>query len=189
MAACDIAFGCVDSLEGRDVLNRLCAYYGLAYFDLGVGLVADGAGGVERVAGAVHYLQPDGSSLLSRGVYTADALSAELMRRYAPDDYARLREEKYIRGAAEGETPAVISVNALVASLAVNELLARLHPYRLDPNAEFARWQVGLEGGLFAHAPAGPPCPHLASKAGRGDVDPPLDLPYLSAMATAEETT
>ena len=180
VAACDVAFGCVDSLEGRDVLNRLCAYYGLAYLDLGVGLVAGGAGGVDRVAGAVHYVQPDGSSLLSRGVYTAEALAAEATRRHDPERYAALREADYIRGAAVGETPAVIAVNALVASLAVNELLARLHRYRLDPNAVYARWQVSLEGGLFASAPEGPPCPSLASKAGRGDLDPLLDLPTLS---------
>ncbi len=181
VAACDVAFGCVDSLEGRDVLNRLCAFYGLAYLDLGVGLVADGAGGVDRVAGAVHYVQPDGSSLLNRGVYTAEALAAEAMRRHDTVRYAALREADYIRGAPVGETPAVIAVNALVASLAVNELLARLHPYRLDPNAEYARWQVSLEGGLFAHAPEGPPCSLLSPKVGRGDLDPLLDLPALSA--------
>jgi hypothetical protein len=185
VAACDAAFGCMDSLEGRDVLNRLCVYYGLAYVDLGVGLVADGEGGIERVAGAVHYLTPDGSSLLSRGVYTAEDLAAEAMRRADPAHYEDLRREKYIRGVAEGETPAVISVNALVAAFAVNEFLARLHPYRLDPNAESARWQISLEGGVFAAAPGGPPCPLLASKAGRGDLDPLLDLPSLSAPIDA----
>lgn len=184
VAACDVAFGCMDKLEGRDALNRLCAFYGLAYLDLGVGIVADGDGGVDRVAGAVHYLQPDGSSLLSRGVYSSDALRAEAIKRQDPEQYKALRKEKYIRGVPEGETPAVVSVNALVASLAINELLARLHPYRLDPNADFARWQVSLEGGLFAHAPEGSPCPLLAPKAGRGDLEPLLDLPTLSSFAT-----
>jgi molybdopterin/thiamine biosynthesis adenylyltransferase len=182
VAACDVAFGCMDSIEGRDVLNRLCAFYGVAYLDLGVGLVADGEGGIDRVAGAVHVLTPDGSSLMSRGVYTPDELGAEAMRRADPTQYEVLRREKYIAGVDDEETPAVISVNALVASLAVNEFLARLHPYRIDPNGASARWQVSLEGGVFAAAPEGPPCPLLAPKAGRGDLDPLLDLPMLSEM-------
>ena len=180
VVACDVAFGCVDSVEGRDVLNRLCAYYGVAYLDLGVGLVADGEGGVDRVAGAVHVLTPDGSSLMSRDVYTPEELGAEAMRWADPERYAALRREKYIVGVAEDETPAVISVNALVAALAVNEFLARLHPYRIDSNGASARWQVSLEGGVFAAAPEGPPCPLLAPKAGRGDLNPLLDLPKLS---------
>lgn len=186
VAACDVAFGCVDSVEGRDVLNRLCAYYGLLYVDLGVGLVADGEGGIRRVAGAVHTLTPDGSSLLSRGVYTADELAAEATKRANPERYDELRRAKYIRGVAEEETPAVISVNSLVASFAVNEFLARVHPYRLDPNGASARWQISLEGGVFAAAGEGPPCPLLSPKAGRGDLDPLLDLPALSAPSEEE---
>ena len=187
VAACDVAFGCMDSLEGRDTLNRLCAYYDVAYIDLGVGLVADGEGGIERVAGAVHVMTPDGSSLMSRGVYTPEALGAEALRRADPAHYEALRREKYIRGVSEVETPAVISVNALVASLGVNEFLARLHPYRIDPNGASARWQVSLDGGVFAAAPEGLPCPLLSPKAGRGDLDPLLDAPSLSEACVQRE--
>jgi hypothetical protein len=38
VAECDVAFGCVDSLEGRHVLNRICTFYLIPYFDVGVRL-------------------------------------------------------------------------------------------------------------------------------------------------------
>ena len=182
VALCDIVFGCMDSIEGRDVLNRLAAHYLIPYFDIGVGLVADGRGGVGEVNGAVHYLQPDGSSLLSRGVYSAEQVAAEAMRRLDPEAYKHLRQEKYIQGVEE-DTPAVVSVNVQLAALTINEFLARLHPYRLDPNACFAWHQVSLSAGLYQHGSEGNPCVALAQVVGRGDAHPLLGLPYLSQKA------
>ena len=72
IAECDIVFGCMDGAEGRHLLNRIATFYLLPYFDLGVRLDADGCGGVEQVCGTVHYLQPGGSSLFSRGVFTLE---------------------------------------------------------------------------------------------------------------------
>src|SRR3546814_1251505 len=70
LATCDVLFGCMDSIEGRDTLNRSSTFYTLPYFDLGVRIDADGSGGVNAVSGVVHYIQPGGSSLRSRGVYS-----------------------------------------------------------------------------------------------------------------------
>jgi hypothetical protein len=64
IASCDVVFGCMDSVEGRHILNRLCAHYLIPYFDLGVKLQADGTGGIDEVCGAIHYVKPDGSTLL-----------------------------------------------------------------------------------------------------------------------------
>src|SRR5215471_3249028 len=95
VATCDVVFGCMDGVEGRHMLNRLATFYNLPYFDVGVRLDADGAGGIERIAGAVHYLQPRGSSLLSRGVYTLARLEAEEIRRADPEMYRRQVKEGY----------------------------------------------------------------------------------------------
>src|SRR3546814_12041862 len=46
LATCDVLFGCMDSIEGRDTLNRIATFYTLPYFDLGVRIDADGRGGV-----------------------------------------------------------------------------------------------------------------------------------------------
>lgn len=137
VAECDVAFGCMDGVEGRHVLNRIATFYLLPYFDVGVRLDADGAGGIERIAGAVHYIQPGGSSLLSREVYSMARVDAESLRRTNPEMYRRLIREGYLRGVDE-DRPAVVSVNAFFASLVVNEFLARLHPYRNTPNKNYA---------------------------------------------------
>jgi len=161
------------------VLNRLASFYNLPYFDVGVRLDADGEGGIEQVCGSAHYMQPGGSSLLSRGVYTMDDVRAEALRRTDKNMHDQLANENYIKG-VQVDRPAVISVNMLIASLAVNDFLARLHPFRLDGNDEFAAQTVSLTQGEFMRFPEGPSCPAFAARVGLGDRTPLLDMPALS---------
>lgn len=184
IASCDVVFGCMDSIDGRHLLNRLAAFYGLAYFDLGVKLEADGSGGIDQVCGTVHYLKPGGSSLFSRHVYSMEQVRAAGLMRADPAGYQKLKREGYIKGVAE-DRPAVIQLNSLIASLAVNELLARLHPYRLDPNSEFAVHRISLSHGIYEYLDDGEPCDLLTRHVGRGDVTPLLGLPELSIEAVA----
>jgi hypothetical protein len=184
LAKCDAVFGCMDSVDGRHLLNRLACFYLLPYFDLGVKLIADGLGGITDILGTVHYLQPGSSSLLSRGVYNLEEVRASGLRRASPDAFAALREEGYIDGAAE-DRPAVVSVNMLVAALGVNEFLARLHCYRAEPNAEFDQHGISLGNGVMFHQQHPEPCSVLARHAGRGDILPLLDMPQLSDRALA----
>jgi hypothetical protein len=179
VAECDVVFGCMDSVDGRDLLNRISAFYLIPYFDVGVRLDADGLGGVDQICGTVHYLQPDGSSLMSRGLYTSDQLQAAALRRADPGAYEERLKEKYIIGVQE-DRPAVVSVNTLFAALAVNELLARLHSFRDDGNAGFARFGMSLTQARLWGEADGEPCPVLARQVGKGDVRPPLGMPELS---------
>jgi hypothetical protein len=158
----------------------------LPYFDLGIKLVADGTGGVEQICGTVHYLQPDGSSLLGRGVYTLEQVRAAGLQRTNPAAYREQVQQKYITGVQE-ERPAVISVNFFCASLATNEFLARLHSYRDDGNAGFARHGFSLTQARLYAEPEGPPCALLARHVGRGDVRPLLEMPELSLSPVAAE--
>jgi hypothetical protein len=179
LANCDFVFGCMDSADGRDMLNRITTYYLVPYIDIGVRLDADGHGGIEQICCAVHYLIPGGSSLLSRGVITPEQVQAQAMHRVNPEQYAALQKEGYIKGIAV-DRPAVVSVNGFVAAHAVNEMLARLHPFRRDPNKEF-RYQVfSLSEGAWLRLPDGPPCKLLARHVGRGDAQPLLGNPALS---------
>lgn len=175
----DMIFGCVDTIDARHLLNQIASFYLMPYFDLGVKIEADGHGGVSQVCGSVHYVRPGGGSLLSRGVYTLEDVRAAAMRRVDPEHYAEQVERGYIRGAVE-RRPAVISVNMLIASLAVNDLLARLHPYRIDGNASYAIQRVSLSHDLFVHEADENVCPIVARHLGRGDVVPLLDRPELS---------
>jgi ThiF family/Prokaryotic homologs of the JAB domain len=179
LASCDVLFGCMDTIDGRHFLNKLATFYSIPYFDLGVKIVADGQGGVDQVVGTVHYLKPGGSSLLSRRVYTLEQVRAAGLQRTAPVQYAQLLEEGYIRGVQE-DRPAVVQLNTLIASLAVNELLARLHPFRMDPNGMYNVTRVSVSHGFFDHEADGEACPLLARHVGRGDVLPLLDWAELS---------
>lgn len=179
VAQCDIVFGCMDGVEGRHLCNRLASFYLLPYVDVGVKLLADGEGGIDQVCGAVHYIQPDGSSLLSRGVYTLEEVRSESLRRTDPITYEQRVKEQYIKGVQE-ERPAVISINMQFASMAVNEFLARIHPYRSDGNDEYAVQRMSLTDGYTIREHDGEPCNIMARHAGRGDVDPLLDMPALS---------
>ena len=179
VAECDIAFGCMDGVEGRHLLNRIATFYSIPYFDVGVRLDADGKGGISSIAGAVHYLQPGRSSLLSREVYTMKQVEAEELKRTNPELYAEQRRTGYLRGVDENR-PAVISVNMLYASLAVNEFLARLHPYRNQPNSHYSYLGASLSEVGFYPEPETADCLALKRHLGRGDVDPLLERPSLS---------
>lgn len=179
VAECDVAFGCMDGVEGRHTLNRLATFYTLPYFDVGVRLDADGRGGIDLIAGAVHYLQPGLSSLLSRGVYTMARVEAEEIRRTNPEMYRRQVKEGYLRGVEE-DRPAVISVNMFFAALVVNDFLARLHPYRNEPNGSFAYIGGSLSEVQFYTEAEKEPCLALQRHVGKSDVLPLLERPALS---------
>lgn len=182
ISTADVLFGCVDSLEGRDTLNRIATFYTLPYIDIGVRLDADGAGGVRSVSAGVHYLQPGGSSLKSRGVYSDAGLRAEYLKRTDPAFYEDQVRRGYIRG-VRVDSPAVISVNTLAAATAVNELLARLHPFRTAPNSAFATQKLLLTHGRIALREDGTPDPELAPYVGRGDCLPLLACGRIEAAA------
>ena len=185
VAECDILFGCMDSVDGRHLLNKIAVFYSIPYFDLGVKLVADGEGGVEQICGTIHYLQPDRSSLLSRRTYTLNQFESASLKRANPDEYKKRIEEKYIVGVQE-DRPAVISVNVLISSLAVNELLARVHRFRDDENEKYAATRVSLTQAVTYYEPETEPCRMFARHVGRGDVSPLLEM---SELSEAAETT
>jgi hypothetical protein len=184
IAECDIVFGCMDTVDGRHLLNKLATFYSMPYFDLGVRIDADGHGSVEQVCGSVHYLQPGGSSLMSRHVYSLEQVQAAGLFRTDPEAYRSQLKQGYIRGVQEDQ-PAVIQLNSLIASIAVNELLARLHPYRLDPNGDYAVHRVSLSHGIYEHDSDDEPCPALSRHVGRGDIEPLLEWPELSVGSRA----
>ena len=165
---CDVLFGCVDTAEGRHILGQICAAYSIPLFDVGVHIEPDGTGGISHAVAAAHYIQPGGSSLLSRGVYTGEDLDAEAARRTAPEDYDRRVAAGYLR-AVDEDRPAVMPVNMMAANLGVLDFLARIHGFRLDPNAQFAGQTMSLTHGYYEHVVDGPPCRFMARLAGVGD--------------------
>lgn len=178
LAQCDIVFGCMDTVDGRDLLNKLAVYYCIPYFDLGVYLSADGKGGVELVSGAIHYVIPDGPALLDRKAYTSDDLRVHYMKRFDPTQYDDLLKDGYIHGVNE-DRPAVISVNTLAASLAINDFLARIHSYRWFSNENIATIRMHLSETFVNYEGLASTKSSLARYVGLGDVEPLLKEPNI----------
>lgn len=181
VAGVDVVFGCMDSVDGRHLLNRIATFYTLPYLDVGVRLIADGSGGIDQVCGTVHYVQPGLSSLLTRHLYSLEDVRAANLRRTDPEAFEAERDEKYISGVDVGR-PAVAPVNMFYSAAMVIDFLARLHPFRLDPNSDLASF-MWSHSALFQvrkseaeyKVDAG-----LAPYVGRGDASPPLGLPILT---------
>lgn len=175
LATCDFLFGCMDSVDGRHLLNHLSTFYLVPYIDLGVKIIADGEGGVSHICGSIHYLQPGGSSLFTRNVYNSEDLRAAGLYRSNPIEYYELKKEGYIANVNE-DRPAVISVNMMVSSMAVNEFLARIHGFRYDDNNQYAITRISLNDFYIQHEKEGKPDDYLKKFVGRGDSKPFLNM-------------
>lgn len=185
VAECDVIIGCTDTVSSRYLLNRIATYYIIPYFDIGIRLdaVPTGVnkGQIREVCGTIHYLKPGGSSLISRGLVSMDAVIAERLQRTNPEVYTQQLKDGYIRGVQENR-PAVISVNMYAASLAINDFLARLHPYREQPNSEIDYIEFSLCSLEFFPEQDQERCPMLQNKVGIGDVEPLLDTIDLAKL-------
>jgi hypothetical protein len=179
LSSCDILFGCMDSVDGRHLLNQIATFYLIPYFDIGVKIIADGKGGIDQLCGTVNYLQPGGSSLKTRGVYTSEDLRAAGIFRSDTKEYEIQKESGYIVN-VNVDSPAVISLNFYASSIAVNELLARIHCFRYDGNKEFAIVRFSLTDSYIQREVDGEPDDYLKRFAGRGDLFPLLNMPELS---------
>lgn len=180
LAECDIVFGCMDSVDGRYLLNQLCSFYLLPYFDLGVKLQADGNGGIEKICGSVHYIQPGKSSLISRGVYSMEDVRAAGQLRKNPSEFENLRKNAYIKN-VNVNSPAVISVNMNIASHAVNEFLNRIHPFKADLSKNYALSTIDITENYIVNVSEDemPEDSYLRKKMGRGSMIPFLEMPEL----------
>ncbi|MCY4210320.1 MAG: ThiF family adenylyltransferase [Gammaproteobacteria bacterium] len=166
---CDIIFGCVDSALGRYHLDCLASAYLIPYVDVGVHLEANGAGGITSADAVSHYIHPEGDSLLSRGAYTMEQVTAENWQRNAPEHHQRQQAAGYLAAVGE-EQPAVMSINMQAACMAFNDFLARIHSYRFDDNHEFGTQRFRLVHGCYENdTDTGEPHPLFKRYAGTGD--------------------
>lgn len=175
VAQCDIVFGCMDSIDGRYLLNTISTFYNIPYFDIGIRLIANATGRIREVCGTVNYLRPGRSSLMSRGLFTLQDIAAAGLARNDPAAHDRQAKDGYIRG-VQNHRPAVISINILGSSLAVNEFLARLHPFREESNSEHAAVTFSLASMEFISDREDGICSVLSRSVGRGDQIPLLGL-------------
>lgn len=166
---CDVIFGCVDSVTGRYHLECIATAYFIPYFDIGVCLKADNYGGITHADVVVHYVHPESSSLITRGVYTVEQLTSEGWQRSDKVYYEKNRIAGYLKSVGEDQ-PAVISVNMQGACLACNDFLARIHSFRLDGNAQFNSQRFQLVQGVYLNQNSGKdPAPIFKKYMGMGE--------------------
>lgn len=177
LITCDVIFGCVDSVDGRHLISLLSNFYLIPYFDIGVKLTADGKGGINSIVAVVNYIQPAKSTLLTRKLYTIEDLESADLYRQNPSEYQEQYNKGYIRGVAVN-SPAVISINMNVSSMAVNEFLNRVHPYKDEHPSDYARVMIDFCGGAIINEKEDSfdEDPNAVKWAGRGDYKPFLRL-------------
>lgn len=183
VAQCDVVFGCMDSVDGRFLLNAISTFYNIPYFDVGIRLVAESKGRIREVCGTVNYLRSGRSSLMSRGLFSMGEVAAAGLARNDPGAHDRQVKDGYIKG-AQARRPAVISVNMFGSALAVNEFLARLHPYREEANHAHAAVTFSLASMELISDPEAGICPILSRSVGVGDSTPLLGLMELARKTT-----
>ncbi|MBL6446402.1 ThiF family adenylyltransferase [Fulvivirga sp. 29W222] len=183
LSKCDILFGCMDSIDGRQILNTVSSFYLIPYIDVGVKIISDKRGGIEQICGTVHYIIPGESSLQSRGVFTAEELRSTNLLRVDQEEYNRQKKSGYIVD-INVEAPAVISINMFAASLAVNEFLSHIHPIKNEKLEEFDIIRFSLTDFYLMNEQSLDPIDiYLKKYVGRGDIKPIINMPQFTNHA------
>ena len=180
LSTCDFIFGCVDSIDGRHLINTISSFYLIPYIDVGIKILSDKQGGIDQICGTIHYLTPKKSSLQTRGVYTHEMLRAANMLRNDPKEYEKQQKTGYIVD-VDVEAPAVISINMYASSLAVNEFLSRIHEIKVDDLSGFDIIRFSLTDYYLMNETSNDEVDiFLMKNAGRGDMSPFLNMPEFS---------
>lgn len=182
-AQSDVVFCCVDTLEARQIADLIAAAFLLPLFDVGVVIPVRKKGdafAIADVCGRIDYVQPGGSTLQDRGVYTPESLRGEYLRKVAPEAHQQELDAGYLKGLGE-EAPAVITLNMRAASACVNEFISRAFPFRLESNRLYARTHFSLAACEEEHFTEDVFMRTPNQLLARGDTEPLLGLPALKA--------
>lgn len=151
LADCDVIFGCLDNVAARHALNKIACSYLIPYFDLGVAIKEDrdNPGNLRQAIARCHYIQPDQSCLLDRGVYSSERLRDENYRWETPGFYKMLKEIGYT--GERNDVQAVMTLTMEASTMAVDDFMARLRGYRIEPNKEFDEQERSFTHGYYEH--------------------------------------
>ena len=115
LANVDILFGCTDSHGSRAVIQQIAYQYLVPCIDMGSTIIASN-GKVTHIHGRVQMLAPGMPCLTCSQLLDTNEVRRDMMTEFEK------KSDPYIVGARE-PAPAVMSLNATVASLAVTMLL------------------------------------------------------------------
>lgn len=103
-AVCDVVFCCVDTLEARHIADLIAAAFLLPLFDVGVVIPVRRKGNtfaVADVCGRIDYVQPGGSTLQDRGIYTPESLRGEYLSQGSARGNQQELDAGYLNGLIE----------------------------------------------------------------------------------------
>lgn len=182
-AEADVLFSCVDKLRARSVADLLAQAFLLPLFDVGVAIstrrTVNGDLAVDEVTGRIDYVQPDGSSLFDRGVYSAATLQAESLFEADHEAHADQVRRGYIDDVPE-QAPAVITLNMRAASACVMEFIARAYPFRQESSSRYVRTRFMLAENIEEFSAEEAFTARASPLIARGDEEPLLGLPALA---------
>lgn len=122
----DVLFGCTDNHGSRLLLNTLSAQYLLPYIDIGTGIFTDGHGRITEAGGQYRVLLPGRFCLSCIDAIDIEQAQADLL---PPEQRAEHQRRGYIP-TEDIPAPSVVFLNAILASLAVGELLNLVAAFR-----------------------------------------------------------
>jgi hypothetical protein len=142
----DVAVGCVDNDGSRFILNEVCQAYEIPYLDVATD-VSD-RGDTPEFGGRLLFSIGGERCLICDGLLDQDALSAAFATEGQRAEEARTYGVP--REVLGGRGPSVVSVNGIVASLAVTELMVYVTGYRpVRTHLEYR----GAFGQVFSSGP------------------------------------
>ena len=159
---CDYVFGCLDNDAARLVLNELCLAYSKPYFDLASDIPAEGAQYGGRVCAVWH----DSGCLVCYGEIDAAEVNLDFMTE------EQRRDHEAIYGvpadALDEAGPSVVSINGVVASLAVTEFML-VATGKNDQPRKFLKYHGHLGVVTNVTDTPDPDCYYCAGVRGKGD--------------------
>lgn len=185
VSQCDVIFSCVDTHEARQIADLIASAFLIPLFDVGVVIptrkVGDHGVAIADVCGRIDYVQPGGSTLADRRVFTPESLRAEWLRKVNPEAFREEQGAGYIRGLVE-QAPSVISLNMRASSTVVMEFIARAFPFRHDPNQRFARIEFSLAAAEEEYTAEDEFERGVNTDVARGEKEPLLGIPALGKL-------
>lgn len=182
VSKCDVIFCCVDTHEARQIVDLIAAAFLIPLFDVGVVIPTRKVGSdgvaIADVYGRIDYVQPGGSTLADRRVFTPESLRAEWLRKANPATFREEQEAGYIKGLAE-QAPAVITLNMRASSAVVMEFIARTFSFRHDANELYARTMFSLAAAEEEYTPESEFVRDPETELARGEKAPLLGIPAL----------
>ena len=167
----DVIFCCTDNLSSRLVLNRFASQYFIPVIDMGIDIQAKEEGKIRTAGGRVTVLLPDLPCLSCMGLLNPQALAAETS------------DQGYVSG-MNITNPSVISLDGVVASLAVTEFVNLLTGFERRKQPSTYQVYDVLQGAIWRESMEAPEkCGVCGEVKGLGDN---VELPCRASTRRAE---